>query len=247
MWDFNTDKVTGNITLYAKWDISAGTQNVIKLIDSLDITDVQADNVINAIKAFEALSESEKTNVPDELRKKMESAKEAVARKLNTGSKIAVEGLPWSVQVQISPINPDENMFSEIAGKLNGKTLVSLYDVDLLDLYNNGKYEIPAGQSVKVTIEAPDLTGYENIMIIHEKADGTVEYITPENNNGVLTFTLSSLSPIGISADKTAGSSAETAGGNVNMLIIISALAGICIAVFLVLYLRKRRGEQTQA
>ena len=65
-WDFATDAVSGDTTLYAKWEIDSATANVIKLINDIgDLTydggvDDSLDDIIAAKAAYDALTPEQK-------------------------------------------------------------------------------------------------------------------------------------------------------------------------------------------
>lgn len=65
-WDFETDTVTSDTTLYAKWDYDEATANVIKLINDIgDLTyaggvDDSLDDIIAAKAAYDALTPGRK-------------------------------------------------------------------------------------------------------------------------------------------------------------------------------------------
>lgn len=68
-WDFETDTVTSNTTLYAKWGYDEATGNVIKLINDIgDLTyaggaDDSLDDIIAAKAAYDALTPGQKAVV----------------------------------------------------------------------------------------------------------------------------------------------------------------------------------------
>ena len=74
--------------------------------------------------------------------------------------------------------------------KLTDKKLFVLYDISLINTLTGDKYELPVGETVTVEIAGLNLTGAENIVMAHEKKNGTIEYITGTINSNKITFTL---------------------------------------------------------
>ena len=47
-------------------------------------------------------------------------------------------------------------------------------------------------------IPAPDMEGYDGVVIVHQKADGTIEYIEATVEDGMLVFVATSFSSYGV-------------------------------------------------
>lgn len=80
-----------------------------------------------------------------------------------------------------------------IAQILKVGNLLALYD---LKLYDGTDLVEEIGNHLQFSIPVPG--GYDSYLIVHLKADGTMEYIVPQVKDGKLVFSLSTLSPVGV-------------------------------------------------
>ena len=84
---------------------------------------------------------------------------------------------------------------------------------------------VPAGTGeASFTLSCANIAAGQSVTILHQKADGTWEAITPSSvTNGSVTFTLTSYSPVAIVINATAPKTGD-------MAVIISMLAVVCLA-----------------
>ncbi|MGI6094175.1 MAG: hypothetical protein ACOYBL_01970 [Lachnospiraceae bacterium] len=155
--------------------------------------------LVDATKEFEALAlevqELIPQNVKDDLTAAQEASKEIL---LNcNGLKVTGEFLPWHVQF-IAELRTD----GALTEQQDVRTLLSSYDLKLWDLMTDTEYKIPEGQKVTVTMKAPDMGLYQQLIIVHTLEDGSKEYITPVIDGDWLSFETSSFSPFDVAGNK---------------------------------------------
>ena len=166
------------------------------------ITDDDVNSVVKATLTYENLSDEEKEQVTN-LAALQKAQKEAGELNHKSGN-IYVNGLDWNIKVIATELTKDEEKVKYLNSKIDRRELINLYDIYLLDLLTGKTYEIPYGQSVDVTMPAPnDLTGYQNIVIAHEKSNGNIEYLDVNITDNTVKFTATSFSLFGLAAKKT--------------------------------------------
>ncbi|MGN1147842.1 MAG: hypothetical protein ACI4TB_05430 [Lachnospiraceae bacterium] len=84
---------------------------------------------------------------------------------------------------------------------------------------------VPAGTGeATFTVGCPNVWAGQNVTVLHQKADGAWESITPSNvADNAVTFTLTSYSPIAIVINATAPKTGD-------MVMVVAGLAVICLA-----------------
>lgn len=200
---YELTNITGNRTISVKNVKQNPEEAVIGMIISLpehieNMGDAQA--VVSASRAFLALSEDEQklvTNFND-----FQNAQEEAAKILHTSNGIEVSDIDWYIQVIVTPLSSDEASIQRLSDKVDRKSILSLYEITLWDTLRNEKYVLPSDVSVTVVVPVPDLTGYKNEVIVHEKSSGNIEYLDVLINNGYAQFETSSFSVFGVAAKK---------------------------------------------
>lgn len=83
---------------------------------------------------------------------------------------------------------------------------------------------VPAGtQKATITLNCPNVWVGQSVTILHQKADGSWESITPDAvGNNTVTFTMTSFSPVAIVINATAPKT-----GDVVMMVAIMAILGL--------------------
>lgn len=86
---------------------------------------------------------------------------------------------------------------------------------------------VPAGTGTATfTLGCPNVWAGQKVTILHQKADGTWESITPDKvANNAVTFTLSSYSPVAIVLDVTAPKT-----GDAGVFALVAGMAVLCLA-----------------
>jgi hypothetical protein len=158
-----------------------------------------ADKVADATNAYNALSDYEKSLIPQDIKDMLAAAQEQAGQVNHTHGDNSVSGdLPWYIRVVVSPLSETDPNYSSFLDKLGNKNLLGLYDIKLLNTLTGDEYEIPAGESVTVQLGAVDLTGVEDVVVVHQKKDGTIEAINAATTGNKVTFLASSLSLYGV-------------------------------------------------
>ncbi len=172
--------------------------NLPTSIDSLD----DVNSIIEATKIYNSLSEDQKSKVSnlDALQNLQEQSKS----KLHSNNDITIDGVDWYVKLVAVPISSDVSACARIYNKLNSEYILSLYDIYLWNTLTDTRYNLPEGESVVVTVPAPDLTYFERPTGIHEQSsDGKISYMTLNFNGNKVSFETSSFSAMGIIANRS--------------------------------------------
>lgn len=177
---------------------------VIETINSLP-TDIKDDTdleqIIQAVRDYNNLSDSERSSVGNYY--VLEQLQKKVADIIHTYNGVTAEGLDWNIKLIANPIDTDIDACTRIYGKLNSEYILSLYDVYLWDTLTERRYTLPEGKSVVIHLPTPNMSYFENPSGIHENSDGKINFLTLNMGNSVTSLETSSLSPIGIVADRS--------------------------------------------
>lgn len=217
-----------------------------------------ADAVADATSRYNDLSDDEKAQIPAELTDQLAAAqKQADAVNKKNGASSVTGDLPWNIRLMIAPIDSSDASYAAFLDLLGGKKLVQLADVYLFDTLSQTKYELPAGQSVTLTLGGLSLAGATGVVVAHQKEDGTLEYLDATVSDTAVTFTASSFSLYGVAAQtistpgsgspgsttttSTTGSGlAKTGDAGVNMFTAL-LFCGIAGAALVLYWSRRRR------
>ena len=181
-------------------DSSELVNEINNLPDKLDsLSDV--DDVIEAFKEYEALSDAEKALIGNI--DKLEALQEQVKSFNHISNDVTISGVDWYIKLYAIPITDDTDVCGRIYKKLNSEYILSLYNVYLWNTLTDSRYTLPEGQSAVITLPTPDMTYFENPTAIHEKDSGKIEFINASINNEITTFQTDSFSPMGIIANRS--------------------------------------------
>ena len=165
------------------------------------VTDEDVNSVVKATLTYENLSDEEKEQVTN-IAALQKAQKEAGELNHKSGN-IYVNGVDWNIKVIATELTKDEEKMNYLNSKIDRRELINLYDIYLLDLLTGKTYELPYGKTVDVTMPAPgDLTGYQNVVIAHEKSSGNIEYLDVNITDDNVKFTATSFSLFGLAAKK---------------------------------------------
>jgi len=215
--------------------------------DAIISTD-DIDKVIETTKTYEALSDEEKMQIPQDIRDKLTEVQEKagdVNRKDGTAS--VTGNLPWNVRLEVTPVEQSEQQYENenFVAKIEDKNLIAVFDIKLIDTLTGKAYELPVGETVTVTLDGVDLSSKKNIVIAHQKADGTVEYLDAVVSGNTVSFKTSSFGLYGIVADKaTDGDNkgeAPKTGDNTNMMLWPWLGSASLFGIGIIVVTRKRR------
>ncbi|MDR1628257.1 MAG: hypothetical protein LBR79_05735 [Oscillospiraceae bacterium] len=185
--------------------------SVIEMVERIDEqinSASDAETVIEASKKYELLTDDEKallTNIS-----KLKNAQEQIGKIHHTSNGVTVTGIDWYIRVEAIPMDYDQETVDRLSEKMERKSVVSLYQISLINTLTGEKYEIPYGSEVLVAIPAPDLKGYQNEVVVHENSAGNIEYLDVLINEGVANFTTKSFSIFGIAAKEVPNYSANS-------------------------------------
>ena len=173
--------------------------DVVKIPDEI-ASENDIDDVIKATLAYNSLSDEEKAQVTNNAKLKEAQKKSG---ELNHSSKgISIVGVDWNIKLIVTSLNEDKEKMEAFATKVDRRSLLSLYEIQLINVLNNQEYEVPYGQKVSVNMPIPDLTEYKNIVVAHEKKSGSMEYLDVNIVGDTAQFQTSSFSMFGIAAKK---------------------------------------------
>jgi len=134
---------------------------------------------------------------------------------------IAVSGVPERAKLSVSviPLEETNDVFNRINKEYRKNykdaQLLLLCELQLDDLNTGKKIELQDG--VQITIPIPKSTEkFDSYMIVHEKHDGTVEYVSARIEDDKLVFILTSLSPVGIIGCKNVNEKSTTKSAQVD-------------------------------
>ncbi|MBS6194381.1 MAG: LPXTG cell wall anchor domain-containing protein [Clostridiales bacterium] len=186
----------------------AAAYQVQSLIDSLsaEIGSMEAvQAVVNVTRQYEGLSSEQKELLPAETREKLAAVQSAAAVFNRQSNGVTIEGdFPWYIQFIVELKN--EQTDASVLEAYGADTVISPYDMKLWNLMHEMEYKLN-GQQVKVTMPAPDDQLFTQLIVVHYREDGSLEYITPVNNqDGTISFLTTSFSPYNVAGSKIAGS-----------------------------------------
>ena len=157
-------------------DLTKFAEKVKVQIESID-KDSLAGEMLDAILAYEELTEEEKAAIDMEW--SIESFKERVAEALKTDSKtgIGVSGAEWNIQIVVDDVL-DVTEIQYMQEKLGGNTMLGLWDIYLEDVLTGKEVQPDGSILVKIPLASlGDYTAYDGLTVVHYAEDGTVEYM----------------------------------------------------------------------
>jgi hypothetical protein len=157
-------------------------------------------SVFDAYQSYEKLTEEQKTLVTNY--RVLEQSMNDIRSEIQTDSStnISISGAPWYIGIQTNVTSADESKWAELTKEVPEGKMLAAFDINLTNYATGESYE-PNGEEITVTMPAPDYAGYDGIVIVHQKSDGSIEYLEPTiHDDGTMTFAMSSFSPVGVLA-----------------------------------------------
>lgn len=192
-------------------DVVVTVKNVVKNPEEVSISEIlnvpkevnttdDVDAVVKATKTYMNLSDEDKEQVTniDDLKKSQENA----GRINHSSGDVEIAGVDWNIKLMVTPLTDNEEQMRSFEEKVDRRSLISLYEIHLIDLLSGNNYEVPYGQEVSVILPAPNLTGYSNAVVAHETSGGSMEYLDLNVVDYRAQFKTSSFSKFGIAAKK---------------------------------------------
>lgn len=198
--------------------------------------------IIMAYLAYEELTNDQKLFVEnyDKLKEYMEQI--AQKNHIDETSGISVSGLDWYIQISGTFQQLDGEEAAGLSELVGENTLLMMYDITLYDIVNDAVYE-PDGP-VTIRMPVPDMESYDGVVIVHQKSDGTIEYIEATIEGDELVFTATSFSYYGVVGYN--GLSPLNLGGTADFSWIIWICIGVLLiaALGVLLIVRKKKRSQ---
>lgn len=220
---YTVETVTENKTVTVVGIGKTDVAEVIETISSLptDINDdTDLEQIIQAVRDYNNLSDAEKSSVGNHY--VLEQLQKKVADIIHTYNGVTAEGIDWNIKLIANPIDTDLDACTRIYGKLSSEYILSLYDVYLWDTLTDRRYTLPEGKTIVIHLPTPNMAYFENPSGIHENSDGKLNFLTLNMGNSVTSLETSSLSPIGIVANRSIqpgrSSLIDAVDSNVSML-----------------------------
>lgn len=177
-----------------KTDVS----QVVEQIGKLSASSSQQD-IIDALKAYDALSEADKGSVTNLAQ--LEKARDEMALKNQQDKEtgISLPDCPWFVKIVVEPVDDKDTSASSVGDKLKDNKLLALWDISLLDIRGNTEYTPDGEILVKIPLsQIPDQKDFDGLIAIHVGDDGKTEYLETTVEGDYLAFQASSFSYYGI-------------------------------------------------
>lgn len=190
-------------------DVEVTVENVTKnpeevTIDNINnvpnpvTTENDVNAVVEATKAFNSLSDDDKKLVTN--KQALEHAQGEAADINHSSNGLTISGLDWNIKLIVTPLSDNEDEMKAFAEKVERRSVLSLYKVQLVDLLTGEEYDIPYGKEAQITMPCPDLTGYKNVTVAHENTIENMEYLDPNILDNVAKFSTTSVGKFGIAA-----------------------------------------------
>ncbi|MDO4504339.1 MAG: hypothetical protein Q4B84_04300, partial [Clostridia bacterium] len=209
----NEKTLTENSGLYCLENITSNSTVIVKNVvknkeevsmDSINNVpqEVNSESDVNAVVdatlKYDSLSDEEKEKVTN-----LESLKASqdLAGEINHKfDGIEVSGIDWNAKVYVTPLNDNLEQMQSFDKKIDRRTVLSLYEIKLVDVLTGEEYEVEYGKTVSVAIPSVDLVGYKNIVVVHEKKSGSIEYLDADINSDFIKFETASFSKFAVAA-----------------------------------------------
>lgn len=174
--------------------------------------------VVEATRAYLSLNDAQRETLNADTVRHLEALQQQAAVLNRSSNGVTIEGdFPWYIQFRVQEYSQGEQ--PALPQNSGVDTVIAPYDMMLWDLMNQQEYHLN-GQQVRITMPAPDMEMFSQLVVLHYLEDGSVEYITPvSNGDGTISFFTTSFSPYNL-----AGS--QVLVGNTNWLYRPSATGG---------------------
>ena len=162
-------------------------------VESDGLTDLKA--LFEAYSAYESLSEEEKKEVENAENLKAYTEAYKKHHHQDPETQIKVQGLPWYVKIQVEVHSLEEESLKRFKEEAAAHKILGIFNLSMLNALTKEEY-IPE-EALEVRI--PRQEGHEGqILILHEKKDGTFEYLEAVLKDKELVFKTESFSVFGV-------------------------------------------------
>ena len=163
-------------TTTATKDLTTIAGKVDEQLESIS-DDTMMGEVLDAILAYESLTEAEKAAIGK--KHTVEFLKKQVAEMLQTDTKtgIGASGVDWNMQIVVSdPM--DVAKVEEMKGELGDNVMLGLWDIHLDDILTDEEIQPDGAVLVKIPLALlGDYSAFDGLAVVHYADDGTVEYL----------------------------------------------------------------------
>ena len=162
-------------------------------VESYPFTDLKA--LFEAYSAYESLSEEEKKEVENAENLKAYTEAYKKYHHQDPETQIKVQGLPWYVKIQVEVHSLEEESLKRFKEEAAAHKILGIFNLSMLNALTKEEY-IPE-EALEVRI--PRQEGHEGqTLILHEKKDGTFEYLEAVLKDKELVFKTESFSVFGV-------------------------------------------------
>lgn len=174
---------------------------LVSLLQNIKVTvenQEEINAVVEATKAYEALDDTKRAELPQELVNRLIKAQIATQRMNRTSNDITVAGdMPWYVQFRVTKGNSMSTTTFDLGD------LLGSYEMKLWNLLTDSVYKPDGAVTVTVPIDNP--SKYKDISVIHYLPNGGHEVLTPTILPNAISFVTTSFSPYNIAGNVLAG------------------------------------------
>ena len=182
------EKAYDKLVKEAKEEEAAKRVNeVTSQIESIS-EDATVEELLDAILAFDTLTEAEKT--ASGKAEAVEALKKQIAEMIQTDVKtgISVSDVEWNIQLVVEK-EQSAVQTGALQEKLGNNTLLGLWDIYLKDIILNQEVQPDGTVLVKIPLKLlGDYSGFDGLAVVHYADDGTVEYLSSEIAEECVTF-----------------------------------------------------------
>lgn len=206
--------------------------------------DAAAGELLDAILAYETLTEAEKAAIGK--KQTVEFMKKQIAEMLQTDSKtgIGASGMEWNIQIVVSdPL--DVTKVQEMQEKLGDNTVLGLWDIHLNDVLLSQEVQPDGTVLIKIPLALlGDYTSYDGLAVVHYADDGAVEYLNSTVIGDCIAFNtveFSYFAVVGYEGMSPLDNSTNDASVSVIPWVIASCCALALLAVVVYLALKSKK------
>ena len=214
-----SDDVTVTVENVKKNPEEVTIDNILNVPDPVT-TEEDVNAVVAATKAYNSLSDDEKKLVTN--RQALEKAQSQAGDINHTSNGVSISGVDWNIKLIVTPLTDNQEEMSAFAEEVERRSVLSLYNVELIDLLTGESYSIPYGNEVQITVPSPDLTGYKNVTVAHRNLADNMEYLDPSIVDGVAKFSATSVGLFGIAAKEIPNYSESTSDMSISVGDLVS-------------------------
>lgn len=198
--------VPGTLTVTA----NEAQQSVIDTVEllTLPITNWDdADQVVVATLAYEALDEESKSMIPvavvETLTTAQEQAGEVNHRNSENGVTAESADLSWGIRLVTDPAGPDTPEHAALSTLISAeRSVIGLYDIHFINTLTGERWQPEVGSPVSIELSKVIVSGYTQIGVTHQLADGTIESIPSTLDGNIIRFEGPSFSMYGVTGIK---------------------------------------------